>query len=83
MNEYQFIEFTSKKKTEKIFSDKCDLTQVLTDIYKNKMEIMFDKNGKSQGFISIFVNSLQLFSIKNITLKNHDEIQIVTSISGG
>ncbi len=83
MYEYQFIEFTSKKKIEKIFSDKSNLYEVLADLYQNKMEAMFDKNGKSKGFISIFVNCNQLFSTQDITLKNHDEIQIVTSISGG
>lgn len=83
MNEYQLVEFSSKKETKKIVSDKSKLYEVLFDLYQNKLEVMFDKNGKSKGFVSIFVNSHQLFSIRDITLKNNDEIQIVTSISGG
>lgn len=83
MNEYQFIEFTSKKKIMKIFSAKSKLYEVLSDLYKHKMEVLFDENGKSNGFVSIFVNSQQLFSIQDITLNNHDEIQLITSLSGG
>jgi|GEM_PF-4353846 len=83
MNEYQLIEFTSKKKIQRIVSDKSNLYEVLTDLYLDKMEGLFDKNGKSKGFVSIFLNSRQLFSIRDITLKDYDEIQIVTSISGG
>lgn len=83
MNEYTLIEFTSKKKILKICSSKSNLYEVLTDLYGSKMAVLFDENGKSKGFVSIFVNSRQLFLIKDITLKNHDEIHILTSISGG
>ena len=83
MNEYTLIEFTSTKKIQKICSAKSKLDEVLADLYENKMDVLFDENGKSKGFVSIFVNSHQLFMIKDITLKNHDEIHILTSISGG
>ncbi|HAT9624947.1 TPA: MoaD/ThiS family protein, partial [Legionella pneumophila subsp. pneumophila] len=42
-----------------------------------------DDSGCSKGYISVFVNSEQISSIKDITLKPNDEVCIVTSISGG
>lgn len=83
MNKYKLIEFTSEKKITHIYSPKNKLSEVLSDFYKNKINSMFDIDGTSKGFISIFINSKQLFSIQGINLNNDDEIQIVTSISGG
>lgn len=83
MNEYTLTEFTSKKKIINVSSSESVLYDVLLEIYQNNLEVMFDAKGNSKGFISIFVNAQQLFSILNVTLKNHDEIHIITSISGG
>lgn len=83
MNEYRLIEFNSEKKESKVVTNNTKLQQILVDFYKDKLDRMFDENGNSRGFISIFINSKQISSIKNITLNNYDEICVVTSISGG
>lgn len=83
MNEYRLIEFNSEKKESKVVTNNTKLQQILVDFYKDKLDRMFDENGNSRGFISIFINSKQISSIKDITLNNHDEISVVTSISGG
>lgn len=56
---------------------------MLTEFYKEKFEKMFDEDGCLKGYISVFVNSKQLSSIRDITLSPNDEVCIVTSISGG
>nr|WP_233586472.1 hypothetical protein [Legionella sp. km772] len=47
------------------------------------MSNMFDNNGWSKGYFSVFVNSEQISSIKDIVLNHNDEVCIVTSITGG
>lgn len=84
MYEYQLIEFTAQKKITTIHSDKTDLYAVLAEVYKDKINFLFDdETGQVKGFISIFVNSQQLDSIQDVTIKHCDQIQIVTSIAGG
>ncbi|HHT9896710.1 TPA: MoaD/ThiS family protein, partial [Legionella pneumophila] len=81
--EYQLIEFNSDRKKIQLVSNKSNLQQVLTEFYKENFEKMFDEWGCSKGYISVFINSDQISSIKDITLNPNDEICIVTSISGG
>lgn len=83
MHEYQLIEFNSDRKQIQLVSDKSNLQQVLAEFYKENFEKMFDANGCSKGYISVFVNSQQISSIKDINLNPNDEVCIVTSISGG
>lgn len=83
MYEYQLIEFNSDRKEIQLVSNKSNLKQVLTEFYKENFEMMFDEGGCSKGYISVFVNSEQISSIKDITLNPNDEVCIVTSISGG
>lgn len=83
MHKYQLIEFNSDRKQIQLVSNKLNLQQVLAEFYKENFEKMFDVSGCSKGYISVFVNSEQISSIKDITLKPNDEVCIVTSISGG
>lgn len=83
MYKYQLVEFTSSKRIEEIRTNKVNLTDVLYEVYSNKIETMFNNNGESKGYISIFVNENQITSIKEVVLNPNDEICIVTSISGG
>jgi sulfur-carrier protein len=83
MHEYQLIEFSYDRKQFKVISDKSNLQQVLAEFYKENFEKMFEENGCSKGYISVFVNSEQISSIKEISLSPNDEVCIVTSISGG
>lgn len=83
MYEYQLIEFNSERKEIPLISNQSNLQEVLTEFYKEKFEKMFEEDGCLKGYISVFVNSKQLSSIKDITLSPHDEVCIVTSISGG
>lgn len=83
MKEYRLIEFTSQKNIRQVISTKTNLYDFLLDIYQDRLRVLFDEQGQSKGFISIFLNSQQLFSIMNVNLNNHDEIQIISSISGG
>ncbi|HHT9997974.1 TPA: MoaD/ThiS family protein, partial [Legionella pneumophila] len=83
MHEYQLIEFSSSKKEIQLVSNQSNLQQVLLEFYKEKFEKMFDEDGCSKGYISVFVNSKQITSVKEIALNPNDEICIVTSISGG
>ncbi|AOW53826.1 TPA: MoaD/ThiS family protein [Legionella pneumophila] len=83
MHEYQLIEFSSSKKEIQLVSNQSNLQQVLLELYKEKFEKMFDEDGCSKGYISVFVNSKQITSVKEIALNPNDEICIVTSISGG
>lgn len=83
MYSYLFTEFTSSQKINQIRSNKTNLLDVLTEIYGNKIEKMFNLDGESKGYISVFVNSKQITSVKETTLNPNDEICIVTSISGG
>ncbi|AUH74224.1 MoaD/ThiS family protein [Legionella sainthelensi] len=83
MHEYQLIEFSYDRKQFKVVSDKSNLKQVLAEFYKENFEKMFEENGCSKGYISVFVNSEQISSIKEISLSPNDEVCIVTSISGG
>ncbi|RUR14107.1 MoaD/ThiS family protein [Legionella sp. km772] len=83
MYSYQFTEFTSSKKSEQIKTNKTNLYEVLAHIYGSKMSNMFDNNGWSKGYFSVFVNSEQISSIKDIVLNHNDEVCIVTSITGG
>lgn len=80
---YQLVEFTSSKRMEEIRTTKFKLAEVLFEIYSNKIETMFDDNGVSKGYISVFVNANLIWSIKDVVLNPKDEICIVTSISGG
>ncbi|HAT5053024.1 TPA: MoaD/ThiS family protein, partial [Legionella pneumophila] len=79
----QLIEFNSDRKKIQLVSNKSNLQQVLTEFYKENFEKMFDEGGCLKGYISVFVNSEQISSIKDIILNPNDEICIVTSISGG
>ncbi|MBN9228058.1 MULTISPECIES: MoaD/ThiS family protein [Legionella] len=83
MHEYQLIEFNSDRKKIQLVSNKSNLQQVLAEFYKENLEKMFDENGCSKGYISVFVNSEQISSIKEIILSPNDEVCIVSSISGG
>ena len=83
MYNYQLIEFSSYKKIHTVTTDTTILEDVLSEAYGNRIESMFNDNGESKGYVSLFINSKQISSIKNITLDPHDEICIVTSISGG
>lgn len=83
MYTYQLIEFTSSKRIEQIKTDKINLTDVLSEIYGNKLTVMFPDNGALKGCLSVFINNSQISSIKDIALNPNDEICIVTSISGG
>ncbi|HHD4620503.1 MoaD/ThiS family protein [Legionella pneumophila serogroup 1] len=83
MHEYQLIEFNSDRKKNQLVSNKSNLQQVLAEFYKENLEKMFDENGYSKGYISVFVNSEQISSIKEIILSPNDEVCIVSSISGG
>lgn len=83
MYEYQLIEFNSERKEIPLISNQSNLQEVLIEFYKEKFEKMFDEDGCLKGYISVFVNSKQLSSIKDITLSPNDEVCIVTSISGG
>lgn len=83
MHEYQLIEFNSDRKQIQLVSSKSNLQQVLAEFYKENFEKMFDDCGYSKGYISVFVNSEQISSIKDIILNPNDEVCIVTSISGG
>ncbi|PWY54743.1 molybdopterin converting factor 2 (subunit 1) [Legionella qingyii] len=83
MHEYQLIEFNSDRKQIQLVSSKSNLQQVLAEFYKENFEKMFDDSGCSKGYISVFVNSEQISSIKDIILNPNDEVCIVTSISGG
>ena len=83
MHEYQLIEFNSDRKKIQLVSNKSNLQQVLAEFYKENLEKMFDENGYSKGYISVFVNSEQISSIKEIILSPNDEVCIVSSISGG
>ena len=83
MHEYQLIEFNSDRKKIQLVSNKSNLQQVLAEFYKENLEKMFDENGCSKGYISVFVNSEQISSIKEIILSPSDEVCIVSSISGG
>lgn len=83
MHEYQLIEFNSDRKQIQLVSSKSNLQQVLAEFYKENFEKMFDGSGCSKGYISVFVNSEQISSIKDIILNPNDEVCIVTSISGG
>ena len=83
MHEYQLIEFNSDRKKIQLVSNKSNLQQVLAEFYKENLEKMFDENGCSKGYISVFVNSEQISSIKEIILSPNDEVCIVSSIPGG
>lgn len=83
MYEYQLIEFSSERKEIQLVSNKSNLQQVLSEFYKEKYEQLFDEEGCSNGYVSVFINSKQVATTKNITLRSNDEICIVTSISGG
>lgn len=83
MYHYHLIEFTSCKKIQTIRSNKTILEDVLSEVYGDKIESMYKDTGELKGFVSVFINSKQIFSIKEITLNDQDEICVVTSISGG
>ncbi|CEG59354.1 conserved protein of unknown function (plasmid) [Legionella fallonii LLAP-10] len=83
MYEYQLIEFSSERKEIQLVSNKSNLQQILAEFYKEKYEQLFDEEGCSKGYISVFINSKQMTSTKDITLRSNDEICIVASISGG
>lgn len=83
MNKYHLIEFSSQKNIRQVISAKSNLYDFLLDIYQDRLSTLFDEHGQSKGFISIFLNAQQLFSILNVHLNNNDEIQIISSISGG
>lgn len=83
MYEYQLVEFASSKRIEQIRTNKSNLSDVLSEFYGDKMVNLFHDNGESKGFISVFVNTNQISSIKDVVLNSHDEICIVSSISGG
>lgn len=83
MYEYQLIEFNSERKEITFNSNQSNLQEMLTEFYKEKFEKMFDEGGCLKGYYSVFVNSKQISSIKDITLSPNDVVCIVTSISGG
>lgn len=83
MNEYRLIEYTSEKKTHIIKTNSLSLHEVLFSFYKDKFDMLFDEQGHSRGYFSLFINNQQVSSILDITLDNKDEISVISSISGG
>ncbi len=83
MYEYRLIEFNAERKEIHLVSNESNLQQILSEFYKEKYGQLFDEKGYPKGFISVFINSKQVSTTKDIMLCSNDEICLVTSISGG
>ncbi|STX81247.1 putative molybdopterin converting factor 2 (subunit 1) [Legionella busanensis] len=83
MYEYRLIEFNSDKKEIQLFSNESSLQLVLAEFYKDKFNRIFNKDGSLNGYLTIFVNSNQITSVKDVKLNQNDEICVVSSIAGG
>lgn len=59
---------------------------LLIDVLKNHLgedfRYFFDSN-KPQGYIQFFLNGKQIQDVNNLYLKNHDNLEIITPLSGG
>ena len=83
MYKYRLIEFNSDRRETTLRSNESDLQQILMEFYNEDFVKIFDESGFTKGYISVFINSQQISSIKNVVLSPNDEVCIVTSIAGG
>lgn len=65
------------------FHHKDTAPKILSNLLKERYELIFDPNGKVKGFANLFYNNAIFDNINDITLSDKCEIELLASISGG
>lgn len=60
-----------------------ELYSSLKEILKERFELLFNEDGSCKGFAKFFHNDKCIDNLHEIKLSNGDELEIITSMSGG
>lgn len=61
----------------------CDISNLLEDIYGERVRLLINEEGVISGYINVYVNKKNLENIKNVKVCEGDEVVLMSSMSGG
>ncbi len=68
---------------ELLFETKTNFQEVLKNFLQERYSLIFNENGECKGFAKCFHNNECIDSLHDFLLEDGDEIEIITSMSGG
>ena len=64
-------------------NDNFELYSSLKEILKDRFDLIFNEDGSCKGFVKFFHNDKCIDNLHEIKISNDDELEIITSMSGG
>jgi molybdopterin converting factor small subunit len=59
------------------------IIKLLQEVLGERFSLVFNENGMAKGFVRIFHNDNYIDNILNVAFADGDDLEIITSMSGG